>query len=74
MQVGGPSAGPLHVRPEAQSASMAHDVLQTALAVSQANGAQLVAAPVHCPTAVQVEVVNVIPGGQLAGEQTVPVG
>jgi hypothetical protein len=66
---------PLQVAPEAQSVSAVQVCLQTPPSVSQANGAQLAPVGVHWPTAVQVDVVIVMPpSGQLGGAQLVPTG
>ena len=59
------------MEPDAQSVSAVHIVLQTLLARSQANGAQLVVVGLHCP-ALQIEVVRLIPSGQLAAAQEIP--
>jgi hypothetical protein len=65
----------LHVAPEAQSVFAVQLCLQAPPAVSHANGAQLTAAGVHWPTAVQVDVVIVMPpSGQLGDAQLVPTG
>jgi hypothetical protein len=66
-------ADPLQVKPDAQSVSAVHVVLQAAPAVSQANIPQPVAVAVQWP-ALQAEVVWVIASEQVGGAQVVPAG
>jgi hypothetical protein len=70
-QVPGPSAEPVQLAPDAQSASVVHIVLQALAEASQANGAQLAGEALHCP-ALQVEVLRVIASVQLVAAQEVP--